>query len=313
VNDPEASDGRTTPPTPTSTVGTADRGTRAPANAEAEADANAEADVDADADAEASAGAGRDGSTPDLRDAVGVPTDGSGAAGWTLAVVGAGGKKSLLYALAARAERAVVTSTVRIPPPEDRVASVVVDRDPLAALERVDEWPAALLPERERPDRFVGYEPGVVGRLAAAAPGPVLVKADGARSRLLKAPAEHEPRVPPADVVVPVASARAVGEPLDEGVVHRPERVAAVAGLSVGDELTPRAVGRVLASPDGGRRDVGTATVVPVVNMVDDDRLEGVARAVAREVHARAAVPRVVLTRLVAPSPVVAVVDADGA
>jgi len=79
------------------------------------------------------------------------------------------------------------------------------------------------------------------------------VKADGARTRLLKAPNEREPQIPAsADRVVPVASAGAVGEPLTAETVHRPERVAAITDAAVGDEITPELVGRVLAHEEGG-------------------------------------------------------------
>jgi len=66
------------------------------------------------------------------------------------------------------------------------------------------------------------------------------VKADGARTRLLKAPNEREPQIPAsADRVVPVASAGAVGEPLTAETVHRPERVAAITDAAVGDGSRP--------------------------------------------------------------------------
>jgi len=218
-----------------------------------------------------------------------------------VAVVGAGGKKSLLYALAERLERAVVTATVRIPPPGESVAQVVTDEDPVAGLDRVDDWPAAVIrpPEPDKPDRHPGYDRAAVARLATdERVGTVLVKADGARTRWLKAPDEHEPRLPDADVVVPVASARVVGEPLDDERVHRPGRVAAITGRSVGEAVTAGDVGRVLGHPDGGRKDVAsvaTATgdgrprVVPLVNMVDTPALAATAREVARAAHETAA------------------------
>ena len=215
-------------------------------------------------------------------------------------LVGAGGKKSTLYALAARSERAVVTATVRIPPFEEHVATVETTTRPVEAAAAATEWPLGLVPERERADRYRGYDPETVARLADAHDGPVLVKADGARAREFKAPGDREPQLPgTADVVVPVASARVVGEPLTEAAVHRPERVAAITDLSAGDPVTAAAVGRVLASDRGGRKGVPEgATVVPLVNKVDDADHEAVAREVAAAVHERADVPRVVLGRM---------------
>src|SRR6056297_2046462 len=226
------------------------------------------------------------------------------AAEGTTCLVGAGGKKTTLYALADRLDRAVVTATVRIPIFDGEVAAVRVTTDPVATIEAIgaaggteangDAFPLGLVPERERDDRYRGYDPAVVDELAAAHDGPVLVKADGARTRLLKAPNEREPQVPAtADTVIPVASAQVVGKPLSDAHVHRPERVAELTGLDLGDTIGPEDVGAVLASRLGGRKGAPpSATVVPLINMVDDDDLAATGRAIADAVHERADVPR---------------------
>ena len=57
----------------------------------------------------------------------------------------------------------------------------------------------------------------------------MLIKADGARMRMVKAPAENEPVLAPEiATVLALVSVRALGRPLDETVAHRPERVAAI-------------------------------------------------------------------------------------
>ncbi|RAW45895.1 putative selenium-dependent hydroxylase accessory protein YqeC [Halorubrum sp. 48-1-W] len=237
----------------------------------------------------------------------------------TTCLVGAGGKKTTLYALASRLDRAILTATVRIPIFDRQVATVRTAADPVTALATVREeyhdrdgepaFPLGLVPERERDDRYRGYDPETVDRLSGAHDGPVLVKADGARTRLFKAPNDREPRIPAgADTVVPVASVQAVGEPLSEAVVHRPERVAAIADATVGDEITPELVGRVVADEAGGLKGVPPdATAIPLVNMVDDDADEAVAREIATAIHEHADVPRVVLARMHGPA-IVAVV-----
>ena len=237
----------------------------------------------------------------------------------TTCLVGAGGKKTTLYALAARLDRAILTATVRIPIFDRQVATVRTAADPVAELAAIREedhdrdgdaaFPLGLVPERERDDRYRGYDPETVDRLSAAHDGPVLVKADGARTRLFKAPNDREPRIPAgAGTVVPVASAHAVGEPLSEAVAHRPERVAAITGAALGEEITPELVGRVVGDGAGGLKGVpADATPIPLVNMVDDDADEAVAREVAAAIHEHADVPRVVLARMREPA-VVAVV-----
>ena len=216
-----------------------------------------------------------------------------------VSVVGAGGKKTTLYALAERIDRAVVTATVRIPIFDQHVASVAVTEDPLDALRAADEWPLGLVPERERDDRYRGYDAAVVGEIAAVGDA-VLVKADGARRRWFKAPADDEPQVPAAaTVVVPVVSVRVVGEPLSEERVHRPERVAALTDLSVGDAIGVNDVVALSTHPSGGLKGVPEgAAVRPLLNMVDDDGLEATARDIADRLLEHRRVERVVLGRM---------------
>ncbi|WP_148416581.1 selenium cofactor biosynthesis protein YqeC [Haloferax sp. KTX1] len=227
-------------------------------------------------------------------------------------VVGAGGKKSTLYALARQLDRAVVTATVRIPIFDQHVDDVLVTDAPVAALRRVTDWPVGVVPDRDRDDRYRGYDPDVVDDIGTSdAADAVLVKADGARMREFKAPGDREPQLPAtADTVLPIASVHAVGEPLADDTVHRPERVAALTGLDPGDAIRPSDVATVLTSERGGLAAVPDgATVVPVLNKVDDSALEAVAREIASDILARSDVPRVALTRLTASDPVVAVVE----
>jgi len=226
------------------------------------------------------------------------------AAEGIVCAVGAGGKKTAMAALAAATDRPTVTATVRIPKAfadREEVARLVTTDDPAEALRNNETWPLEVVPGAADESRHAGYENEVVAGLRDAAPGPVLVKADGARMRRFKAPNEREPQLPAnTDTVLAIASAHAVGEPLDEGVVHRPKRVADIADRPVGDEIQPEDVAAVLASTNGGLKAVpDAATAVAVVNMVDDDHLEAVGREIAEATLARSdRVDRVALTKL---------------
>lgn len=229
--------------------------------------------------------------------------------------VGAGGKKTTLYTLAGRAAadgiETVLTATVRIPLFDPHVREVVTTDDPVGAIEAAEAWPLGVVPARDGEDRYGGYGTDVVDEVAAADVAElVLVKADGARTREFKAPGDREPQIPAsADVVLPIASVQAVGRPLTEAVVHRPERVSAVADLEPGERIEPEHVAAVVASPEGGLKGVpGGATAIPVLNKVDDREWESLAREVAAGIHERADVPRVVLTSMTADEPVVDVV-----
>ena len=55
---------------------------------------------------------------------------------------------------------------------------------------------------------------------------PTAIANDGARMRLVKAPAEDEPALPACcTTVVPILSALAIGEPLTARIAHRVERI----------------------------------------------------------------------------------------
>jgi len=238
------------------------------------------------------------------------------ADGGMVSVVGAGGKKSTMYRLAEQLHRPLLTATVRIPIFDPHVERVMVTDAPGEAIANaaLDDWPLGVVPAREGDDRYRGYDSSVVDELASVdGVQTIIVKADGARMRRFKAPGAREPQLPRSStVVVPIASAHAIGRPLDDDLVHRVERVERITGLTRGETITPAAIADVIASPDGGHKDVPEgASVIPVINMVDDAGLEQAARRVAEGILERCDAPRVVLTRLTAADPVIAVVQRD--
>jgi probable selenium-dependent hydroxylase accessory protein YqeC len=234
-----------------------------------------------------------------------------------VAFVGAGGKKTAMGRLVetgvARDRWVGYTTTTHTPPPDDLpllLASPQELADALASEApptRRTESPAASdsadgerplpeplafaserVPDPDRADeKLRGFEPSVVDEVFGTGWFDwLLVKADGARRREVKAPGPDEPQIPDAaTVVVAVASVTAVGKPLTEAVAHRPERIAAVTGLERGAALTVDALATLLASPAGGRKGVPAgAAVVPMVNKADTPA----ARETAREVVAGA-------------------------
>jgi probable selenium-dependent hydroxylase accessory protein YqeC len=235
-------------------------------------------------------------------------------------VVGAGGKKTTLYRLveahlAAGSSRIGLTCTVAMAPPPPSLgrpliaagadlADALARREPERVVE-VYAQPSA------KAGRIGGVPPETVAALHAKGGFDVtLIKADGARMRWIKAPAQGEPALPPGvTTALPLVSAKIFGQPLSEAVAHRPERVAAVTGARPGEPLTPEHVARLLTSEHGALRGVGQATVVPIINMVDDQGQRTAALAAARQALARSdRLARVVLARMVATDPVIEVV-----
>ena len=84
-----------------------------------------------------------------------------------------------------------------------------------------------------------------MNRLAALADY-VLVEADGAAGRPMKAHAPHEPVIPPkADQTVLVVGASGFGRPITQAA-HRPELYAALAGVTPQEPITPELAAAVL-------------------------------------------------------------------
>lgn len=238
-----------------------------------------------------------------------------------ICAVGAGGKKSTLARLAEALRLAGVapvaaTATVLVAPfPADPDRPVVVE--PAERLEQrlrdllADHGVLAYAAPSANPQRLGGVPPAEVARLHRALGFAVtLVKADGARMRLIKAPAEAEPVLPPdPDLVLPVVSVQAVGRTLDERIGHRVERLSRVIGLAPGDTIGPEHLARLLGSAEGALQGVGAATVVPIINAVDDTAWLAPARKAARAALAGSRrFERVVLGAMHRPDPVVEVV-----
>lgn len=137
------------------------------------------------------------------------------------ALIGGGGKTTLLYRLAAELcarGSVIVTTSTRI-------------------------WPPPHLPFAQQTGRVAGVlcvaTPCSGGKLTAPTQSfaelarladYVLVEADGSAGRPLKAHAPHEPVIPAnAGQVIALVGASGLGQPID-AVVHRPERFRALSG-----------------------------------------------------------------------------------
>ena len=220
--------------------------------------------------------------------------------------VGAGGKKTTLYALAAaHPGRVAVTATVFMTAFSRRLGAwrlITEDPDlPATVAATREHRRVAYARPSEKPGRVAGVPPEVIGNChRQGAFDLTLVKADGARMRAIKAPAPDEPVIPDsATTVLCIVSAAAIGEPLDERIAHRPERIAAVTGLRLGDPITPAAVGRLLSAADGGLQGIPEqARAIAVINAVDDAACRTAAREAARATlqHGSHRIERVVLT-----------------
>jgi molybdenum cofactor cytidylyltransferase len=114
---------------------------------------------------------------------------------------------------------------------------------------------------------------------------PLLIEADGSRQKSLKAPASHEPPIPEfTDTVIVIAGLTALGKPLTDEFVHRPERFSQLSGLQIGQPISPDALIRVLIHPHGGLKNIpANAHRVVFLNQADSPKLQSIAGNMARD------------------------------
>lgn len=219
-----------------------------------------------------------------------------------VAIVGGGGKSSLMFALARSLPgRVVMTTTTRIFAAQMSQAAEACTLADENWGERLDAFTSSLLVlGGVEGDRAVGVPPELPA-LMLARPGVdwVVVEADGSRMQPVKAPAAHEPAIPDeTGLLVQVVGIDALSGPIRE-VAHRPERVSAITGLAPEETLTPEALAALLTSSQGGLKDAPQAARVAVlINKVESASQLEAARRVAHCILREPRVERVVIGAL---------------
>lgn len=191
-----------------------------------------------------------------------------------VSLVGGGGKTTVLFALGAQLEGTVVLTTTTkmgrdrsggheplVAPSDEALLSGLADRRVLLAWRDMAEH-KALGVEPEDCDRWFGLADHVV------------VEADGSRRMPFKAPLAYEPVVPSRTTTLVVCVGAAALDAVVSEQCQRPERVAAVAGCSPLDRLTPQRLASVLLSDQGSRKGCPpSARFAVVINRVEPAHL----------------------------------------
>lgn len=208
-----------------------------------------------------------------------------------LALVGSGGKSTALFQIATQLTSPVLaTATTHLATWQLRLANhhiTLSDNQEISALAR--DLPDGIIlftGPASTDERVSGLDESTLKHvlsLADARQIPLLIEADGSRQLPLKAPAEYEPAMPAfVDIVVVVAGLTGLGKPLNDQWVHRPERFAALAGLSPGEPITLEGLARVLTDPLGGLKNVPVgARRVALLNQADTLELQSQAQILA--------------------------------
>jgi probable selenium-dependent hydroxylase accessory protein YqeC len=226
--------------------------------------------------------------------------------GDVVAFAGAGGKSGAILAvsngLSEAGMRVLVAPTTKMLLGEaDKIGPLVTSEDAGELRERVEEAlsgsPTVVAGSGMlSKNRVGGVDPDWIGDLAPLV-DVVLVEADGSRRRPIKGTADHEPALPgSATLVVAVANVRALGTPVDEEHVHRPEIFSDLTDIGPGQSITPAAFATALAR--GSLAKVPqTARTAALITGVEPGRTMSDASVITRELW-RLDVKNVVLASL---------------
>jgi probable selenium-dependent hydroxylase accessory protein YqeC len=184
--------------------------------------------------------------------------------GGVISIVGAGGKTALMFRLARElskdGDRVLTTTTTKVFMPMRKQSSNVLISE---SAETIVQHARKLFKKNPHitagsatlhlKNKLKGLKPKTIDALWQSGVFRwIIVEADGAAGRPLKAPAVHEPVVPQSTQwLIGVVGLDAVGKPLTDKWAFRPHLVTNVTGLAFGDVITEEAVAAVLTDDMG--------------------------------------------------------------
>ena len=216
--------------------------------------------------------------------------------GGVISLVGAGGKTSLMFKLAHELSKTggsvLTTTTTKIFEPEPEQSPRVIVADSVTRLiERAKEligkhqhltMASARLPDK---GKLVGFPPAAIDTLWDSNLFRwIVVEADGAAGRPLKAPADHEPVIPDCTgCLVGIAGLNGIGRPLTDQWVFRPERFAELSGIALNSRVTETAVADVITHNKGLFKNASAqAARIAFLNQADTPENFGAGQLIAR-------------------------------
>ncbi|MEW5910331.1 MAG: selenium cofactor biosynthesis protein YqeC, partial [Thermodesulfobacteriota bacterium] len=185
--------------------------------------------------------------------------------GGIISIVGAGGKTSLMHFLSRELSKwcgpVLATTTTKVKVPDPGVFSKIFISSSIETMirEMNKSGPRIVSPHfaasGEIPDRkkMTGLSPEIIEQLRDKTPYRwIIVEADGASQKSLKAPASHEPVIPDASKwVVAVAGLDGIGKPLTDEWVFRAALFSRLTDLKMGHDITEKSLAKALVHPEG--------------------------------------------------------------
>lgn len=184
--------------------------------------------------------------------------------GGVISLVGAGGKTSLMFRLSHELSRQRVpvlsTTTTKIYMPGRKRSSNVIISESAESIVQKARTVLRRNTHISAGSRLIHFQNKLKGFLPekidaiwnSGAFRWIVVEADGAAGRSLKAPAAHEPVIPQCTKwVIGIVGLSAVGKPLTERWAFRPQLVSKITNLARGESITESTLAEVLTNANG--------------------------------------------------------------
>ncbi|QEK13057.1 putative selenium-dependent hydroxylase accessory protein YqeC [Crassaminicella thermophila] len=197
-----------------------------------------------------------------------------------IALVGGGGKTTAMYALAKDLKRnkkvLISTTTAIYLPKKDQANYLIIGKD----IKKIGFY------LKENKVVGLGNNITVEGKLKGVDPklldyiflkdyfDYIIVEADGAKHKSLKAPEHYEPVIPyESSMVLIVVGIDACGKFLNEENVHRQQIISYITKMQVGKKITPKMIAKVITSESGLLKGIPNhSRVFLIINKVDSKK-----------------------------------------
>lgn len=240
-----------------------------------------------------------------------------------ISLVGAGGKTTLMFRLAKEliltGRKVVTTTTTKILEPSSEETPCLYVHDDEESLKQfvlqhIDRYHhITIARERLESTKLKGISSDLAGVLCNASEIDIMIiEADGAAGRPVKAPREWEPVIPPAStLVIGILGVDGVGKELNEQNLFQAERISELTGIPVGREMTYEAMAILMTHPQGIFKGTPPSSRrVAFINKVDIQNGKGWGREIAEKIFEKKPpqIERVVLGQLRRETPVAEVI-----
>lgn len=196
-----------------------------------------------------------------------------------IALVGSGGKTTLMFQLAKDYQtRVILTTSTHMAQDQlqgaDHHIEVHDGGDIPDPAENLQGDVLLFTGPPVETNRVGGLDPELLENLLKLADCwncPLIIEADGARKLPLKAPADHEPPIPHfVDTVITVIGLSGLGKPLNEKWVHRPEYFSRLVDLPFESVINSHHLVHALTSDGGGLKNIPSrAHKILLFNQID--------------------------------------------